>query len=250
MKRLDESNIKDFLSSIDTFLLDCDGVLWRSSDLIDGVKDTLQFLRKQGKKLVFVTNNSTTSRVNFLKKVESFGLEASKEEIFSSAYATAAFLHERGFKGKVYIVGEGGIGDELKEFNIPFHGGVEHRGEHSLEDIEKIQIDKETKAVVVGLDRFFNYYKLTYAKLCLSEIEGCEYIATNTDSTLPGKNEVMLPGAGSIVNSITTAADRVPKIIGKPHKSMMDILIRDLKLDPSRTCMVGDRLETGIFVLF
>jgi len=245
MEQVDKQNAQQFLDSFDNFLLDCDGVLWRGDHLIPGIAETLALLRKLGKKLVFVTNNSTQSREQFLKKILSLKLQAVKEEIVGSAFATAAYLHERNFNKKVYVVGEAGIGAELKEFGIPFAGIEEHRGQYTLEDIENVKIDPEIGAVIVGLDRFINYYKLTYANLVLAK-EGILFIATNSDPSLPSKNDIYLPGAGSLVASVACASQKTPVVIGKPCATMMDIIMKEWKFDAKRTCMIGDRLDTDI----
>jgi phosphoglycolate phosphatase len=42
--------------------------------------------------------------------------------------------------------------------------------------------DHDVGVVVVGFDRYLNYYKLQYATLCLRENPGCMFIATNCDA--------------------------------------------------------------------
>ena len=50
------------LEGITTLVLDCDGVIWRGNQVIEGVADALQSLRARGVRLLFVTNNSSKSR--------------------------------------------------------------------------------------------------------------------------------------------------------------------------------------------
>ena len=51
-----------FINSIDIFIFDCDGVIWKGDSVIKGIPAVLDKLRKLGKKIYFVTNNSTKSR--------------------------------------------------------------------------------------------------------------------------------------------------------------------------------------------
>ena len=51
----------------------------------------------QGKRLVFVTNNSTKSRAGYTSKFKSLGLNVTAEEIFSSSFAAAAYLESTNF---------------------------------------------------------------------------------------------------------------------------------------------------------
>ena len=70
---LSNSELDDFLNSFDTVLTDCDGVLWTGSYAIDGSPEVVQALRQLGKKVIYVTNNSTKSRKEYLKKVTDLG---------------------------------------------------------------------------------------------------------------------------------------------------------------------------------
>ena len=84
--------------------------------MIDGIPETLDKLRKLGKKMFFVTNNSTKSRAGYKKKFDSLGLDIPPEEIFSSSFAAAAYLEQTNFKEtgkKIYVIGEVGICEEL-----------------------------------------------------------------------------------------------------------------------------------------
>ncbi len=114
-----------FLKDIDVFIFDCDGVIWKGDSLIDKVPSVLELLRKLGKKIFFVTNNSTKSRKGYKGKFEKLGLDVEPEEIFSSSFAAAAYLEQTEFKKtgkKVYIIGEVGIEEELDLIGVPYIG--------------------------------------------------------------------------------------------------------------------------------
>ena len=70
---MSNSELDAFLSSFDTVLTDCDGVLWTGSVAINGSPEVIQALRKLGKKVIYVTNNSTKSRKEYLTKVTELG---------------------------------------------------------------------------------------------------------------------------------------------------------------------------------
>ena len=88
--RLQEKSAQELVDATETFIFDCDGVIWKGDSLIEGVPETLDLLRSMGKRLIFVTNNSTKSRAGYTKKFESLGLKVNAEEIFSSSFAAAA----------------------------------------------------------------------------------------------------------------------------------------------------------------
>jgi len=119
--------IKALFDSVDTFLLDCDGVIYHGSHVVPGVKETLQMLRKAGKKIIFVTNNAAKSRPQYLKMFEKLGIEAYTEEIFGSGYAAAVYLSSilKFPKDKrVYVIGEAGLEEELDSVGIAHAGGT------------------------------------------------------------------------------------------------------------------------------
>ncbi|KAF6145135.1 hypothetical protein GIB67_013486, partial [Kingdonia uniflora] len=126
-KPLSHHNINSLFDSVEAFLFDCDGVIWKGDKLMEGVPQTLQMLRSKGKKLVFVTNNSTKSRKAYAKKFLSLGLDVTEEEIFTSSFAAAMYLKTSGFprEKKVYVIGEEGILDELEIAGFTGLGGPE-----------------------------------------------------------------------------------------------------------------------------
>ena len=205
----------ELLDKTDVFIFDCDGVIWKGDSLIDGVPATLEMLRAAGKKIFFVTNNSTKSRKGYLAKFVGLGLDTVEaEEIFSSSFAAAAYLEQTKFKDsgkKVYIIGEVrirsrmrlylrhvlahtqppahacrlqvGIEEELDMIGVPWIGGGSDAGKKiELKSGYALPHDENVGAVIVGFDREINYHKIQYAQLCINENEGCEFIATNLDA--------------------------------------------------------------------
>lgn len=237
------------IKSVDAFIFDCDGVIWRGDSVIDGVPETLDMLRSLGKKLVFVTNNSTKSRKGYLGKFTSLGLNINAEEIYSSSYAAAAYLESIEFdkSKKVYVIGETGILEELDLKGIPYLGGPEDGTKVvSLKPGEFMEHDHDVGAVVVGFDRHLNYYKIQYATLCIRENPGCLFIATNRDAVTHLTDAQEWAGNGSMVGAIVGSTKREPTVVGKPNNFMLTNIARQFGLEPSRICMVGDRLDTDI----
>lgn len=240
----------NLLDNVDVFIFDCDGVIWRGDSLIDGIPETLDKLRAAGKKMFFVTNNSTKSRAGYKKKFDSLGLDIPPEEIFSSSFAAAAYLEQSKFKDtgkKVYIIGEVGICDELDLIDVPWIGGPNDKGkEPDMGPGGKLEHDKDVGAVIVGFDRHVNYYKIQSAQLCINENPGCEFIATNLDAVTHLTDAQEWAGNGSMVGAIKGCTGKEPTVVGKPSPLMIDYLEEKLNLDKSRICMVGDRLDTDV----
>lgn len=179
------------LAKTNIFIFDCDGVIWRGDSVIEGIPETLDYLRSIGKRLFFVTNNSTKSRKQYAKKFEGLGLNAEPEEIFSSSFAAAAYLEQTKFNEtgkKVYIIGEVGIEEELALNNIPFIGGESDKDKApNMSKGGKLIHDHDVGAVVVGFDRNINYYKIQVS--FLEQQKSLRHLHI----TQPWKNTLRLP---------------------------------------------------------
>ncbi|GKZ01303.1 hypothetical protein MPSEU_001081300 [Mayamaea pseudoterrestris] len=240
----------ELLDKTDVFIFDCDGVIWRGDSLIPGIPETLARLRQAGKKLFFVTNNSTKSRAGYKKKFDSLGLDSiPAEEIFSSSFAAAAYLEQTNFKAtgkKVYIIGESGIGDELDLINVPYIGGPADKDlQPNMGAGGTLTVDPDVGAIIVGFDRYINYYKIQYAQLCINEHDA-QFIATNLDAVTHLTDAQEWAGNGSMVGAIKGCTGKEPIVVGKPSPLMIEYLETKYGMDRSRICMVGDRLDTDV----
>ncbi|KAI9656598.1 MAG: hypothetical protein M1821_004805 [Bathelium mastoideum] len=226
----DGSAIASFIDKFDTFLFDCDG-----------------------KRLVFVTNNSTKSRQDYKKKFEAVNVPCNVEEVFGSSYSAAIYISRiirlQPPKNKVYVLGEAGVEAELDSESVPHIGGTDEslRRDITAEDYDKIasgeMLDPDVGVVLTGLDFHINYLKTSLGLAYLRR--GAIFLATNTDTTLPS-NKTLFPGAGATSAPLVAAAGKEPLALGKPSHAMMDAIEGKFQLDRKRTCMVGDRLNTDI----
>ncbi|XP_074298842.1 phosphoglycolate phosphatase 2-like [Silene latifolia] len=187
------------MESVDAFVFDCEGVIWKGGDqLIDGVSETLHFLRSKS----FVTNNSTKSRSQYAAKFLCLGISVSQDEIFSSSFAAAIYLKSIQFpsQNKVYVIGCEGILEELHLAGFTPLGGPEDANKTvELKENRFFLQDKTVGAVVAGLDQYISLYKLQYATLCIRENPGCLFIATNRDAVGNMTSLQEWPGAGCMI---------------------------------------------------
>ncbi|KAI0565546.1 4-nitrophenyl phosphatase [Gracilaria domingensis] len=240
----------ELLSKTSIFIFDCDGVVWRGDSVIDRVPEVLDYVRSLGKQVFFVTNNSTKSRAGYLKKFTKLGLDAQAEEIFSSSFAAAAYLEQTNFKAtgkKVYVIGEVGIPEELDLLGIPYIGGPDDAEKQpNMAFGGRVEHDHDVGAVIVGFDRYINYYKIQYAQLCINENPGCKFIATNLDAVTHLTDAQEWAGNGSMVGAIKGCTGKEPILVGKPSSLMIDYIVTKYGISRDEICMVGDRLDTDV----
>lgn len=244
---LSATEIKEWLNSFDTVLTDCDGVIWVDNNTLPHATEVINKFIENGKKMFFVTNNSTKTRPEFVTKAVKMGFNVDVDSIISTAYLAAQYLKNIGFSKKVYIVGSTGIARELDAVGIRHIGVGQDVLEGTLADaVKDFTPDPEIGAVIVGFDEHFSFIKMMKAASYLDK-PGVIFIGTNTDERFP-MPDCVVPGTGAIVNAVTTAAERQPTVMGKPNKYICDILEKEYKVDPSRTLMIGDRLNTDILL--
>jgi 4-nitrophenyl phosphatase len=216
--------------NVKAFIFDLDGVIWRGESPIPGARESVARLRAAGHRCLFATNNSTQVPEHFCTKLGSMGIEAAPAEVVTSSTATSLYLSRHFPQGfSVYVVGEEGIRNMLR--------GIGARVVDETEAIENVD------CVVVGIDRDFKYAKMARAQKFL--LRGAKFIATNRDATFPIEGGVV-PGAGSVVAAIATAAGMEPLSMGKPEPGMLHAILEEHGLEPHQAAMIGDRLDTDI----
>jgi glycerol-1-phosphatase len=208
----------------DSFLFDLDGVLYRGDQPIAGAADVVAELRAAGKGIAFVTNNSARTPDAVAAHLETVGIQASPEEIETSALTTAKALAERSVVSAL-VVGEDGLRTALADAGI-----------------EVVDAAARPAGVVVGWDRGFTYATLTDAAVAIQR--GARFFASNDDPSYPAPGGVTWPGAGAIVASVAVATGRSPEVFGKPNPPIMRAALD--RAGGGRPLVIGDRIETDI----
>lgn len=213
------------LAPIRALLIDLDGVLWVGQRPLPGVAEFFDFLDARRIHYVLVTNNATRRADYTVTRLREMQVTVAPENVLTSADATPRWLTAKlPHVQRVYVIGEMALHDALREAHLEI-------------------VERDADAVVVGLDRQLSYEKLKRATLELRR--GAQFIATNTDRTLPTE-EGLTPGAGAIVSALIAATDVEPLVIGKPGRPMFELALEMAGSTPQATAMLGDRLDTDI----
>ena len=221
----------------DICVFDLDGVMYLGETPIPYAAEAVTRLHQAGRQVFFLTNNSGRTRADYRAKLALVnGLDIPEDAIFTSAYATALYLKQRGAADRsAFIIGEPGLAAELEA-----SGGLKCVTRPDTVDPGDIDY------VVVGIDRQFTYDKLRFAHAAITRGHA-QFIATNRDATFPMETGE-IPGGGSLVASLATATGREPVTIGKPETHAYVAILQAAKVTASQSLMVGDRLDTDIAV--
>jgi phosphoglycolate/pyridoxal phosphate phosphatase family enzyme len=208
---------------------DCDGVMYLGDQVIPAAPGAVDGVRELGVHVGFVTNNSSNAPEHVAAKLTKLGIEATAEDVITSAQALIRMLGgEEQLRGvRTLVVGGAGLRDELTAAGAELLGPGEWR---------------RADLVAVGLDKELTYAKLSDASLALST-GGARFVATNADPSLPGPDGPQ-PGAGSLLALLTTATGRRPEIAGKPAPALFETTAARLGDGPY--LMVGDRADTDL----
>ena len=245
---LSKQEFKNFIESIDVILSDCDGVLWRETEVIQNSPETVNKFKQLGKKFCYITNNNTKTRSEFLEKCERLKYDATMEEIVCTSFLAAVYLKEKKFDKKAYVIGSEGILKELEAEGIKHCGiGPDIMEGDEVELVKNFKPDPEIGAVVVGFDKYFSFPKLVKAASYLQD-PNIHFVGTNCDTERPSPNNNKFPGTGCFIRTIEAASNRSAVMVGKPESFLIEYIIKKYGLNPERTLMIGDNCNTDILL--
>src|SRR5947209_8511280 len=204
--------------------MDMDGVLLRGTTLIRGAIEFVQRLRVEGIPFLILTNNSLYTPRDLQMRLTYMGLHVPSEAIFTSALATAQFLHDQRPGGRAFAIGESGLTT-------------------ALHDIGYVLTDQEPEYVVLGETTAYSFERITRAIRFVTA--GARFIATNPDVMGPGEGGIV-PGTGAVASLISAATGIKPYYVGKPNPLMMRTALRTLNAHSEDSVMIGDRMDTDI----
>lgn len=252
--RLNKEIAASLLKNVDNFLFDCDGVVWNWPTPINGAVEFINKLKRSGKKCFFITNNSTKTRQTYVEMIAKIGVESvSENDVVCTSWLLASYLKSINFADKVYMIGNPAMGAELDKVGIEHFGAgptpYTMSAPFNFDFTKSIRIDECVKCLAVGFDNHFSYPKMIEATSYAYKREECLFVATNDDAVFPSAEDgsrIVIPGTGTFVNAVKTSVGREPIVLGKPHPTMWQVLHELHGLDPARSIMIGDRLDTDI----
>ena len=221
-------DVRTTIENMKLYLFDMDGTLYLGSRLYDFTIELLQEIRRTGGKYLFITNNSSKSVEDYVKKLAAFGIEATRDDFMTSSQATAYYLHKHHEGQRLYVCGTESLKKELRS-----------------EGFTVTEVIDEVDCIVMGFDTELTFRKLHDVSYLLLTRPELPYIATNPDLVCPTEFG-SVPDCGSVCGMIFNATGKRPVVIGKPSALMPQLAMDKLDIPKEQTCVVGDRIYTDV----
>jgi NagD protein len=209
---------------ITSWLTDMDGVLVHEGTALPGAADFVKRLRDKEVPFLILTNNSIFTARDLRARLAASGIDVPEDAIWTSALATAQFLHDQIPEGSAYVIGEAGLTTAL------------YQAGYTL-------TESDPDYVVLGETRTYSFEAITKAIRLIQD--GARFIATNPDVTGPSQ-EGPLPATGSVAAMITAATGRKPYFVGKPNPILFRSALNRIGAHSEVTAMIGDRMDTDV----
>jgi NagD protein len=203
-------------------IVDIDGVVLHDNAALPGAAELVGWLKGSGLPFLFLTNYPSMTPTDLQNRFRGAGLEVADTHFYTSAMATAEFLHDQaGDRRKVYVIGEGALVHALYQSGFTL---TEHDADY----------------VVLGETTSFNFDMIRRAAFLIQN--GARFVATNPDVAGPQGR----PSCGALAAPIERISGKRPFYVGKPNAFMMRAALRYLKTHTEDTWIVGDNMDTDI----
>lgn len=206
------------------FLCDMDGVIYHGNQLLPGVKNFVEWLQRENKSFLFLTNSSERSPRELAQKLSRMGMDVDESHFYTSALATAKFVASQAPRCTAYVIGAPGL------FNALYEAGI------TMNDVNP-------DYVIVGETSNYNYESILRAVHFVQN--GARLIGTNTDMTGPSERGI-IPACRALIAPIELATGRSAYFVGKPNPLMMRTGLKMLGCHSAEAAMIGDRMDTDI----
>ncbi len=216
------------IKEIKLFLFDMDGTLYLGDRLYSFTAELLATIRRAGGKYMFMTNNSSKSVVDYIKKLDRLGIKSDYDDFITSSQATSYYLKKHHNGSRLYVCGTESLKDELRRNGFTVTQSID-----------------DTDVIVMGFDTELTFQKLHDVSKLLLTRQGIPYIATNPDYVCPTEFG-SVPDCGSVCDMLYNVSGRRPIFIGKPEPLMPILAMEKTGYTKEQTAVIGDRIYTDI----
>lgn len=210
------------------YALDLDGTVYLGDELLPGARETIERLRADGARIVFVTNKPLERREDYAAKLAGLGVAADPADVVTALDSVVAYLAERHPGSRLLMIAERVTREVLAAAGWP-----------TVDD------PADADVVVVSFDRTFDYSKLLAGYRAVVHHDAA-IIATNPDRYCPTPDGGLPDCAAMLAALEACTGRRAEAILGKPSVWMGQAALRRLGVPAGDAAMVGDRLETDV----
>jgi NagD protein len=203
---------------------DMDGVIYHGNQILPGVREFVDWLYREKKEFLFLTNASERTPLELKQKLARLGLDVDESHFYTSAMATAKFLDQQAPGCSAYVIGSAGLLNALHDVGITMN-------------------DVNPDYVVVGETSAYNFMMLTKAMQLVEA--GAKLIATNSDISGPGETG-NIPACKALVAPLELTTGRQAYFVGKPNPLIMRTGLKLLGVHSAEAAMIGDNMNTDI----
>lgn len=225
----------ELLRKAKCFLMDMDGTIYLGNEIFDGTLDFLALLKEQGKRVGYITNNSSKAVSQYMEKLAKMGIESQEEEFSTAVHATVHFLNKEKPGAKVYVVGTDALKNYLREAGFYIVKGY----------VEPNNPEERPDFAVFGSTTELTYEDLRI--MCDYVSEGVAYWVTNPDDVIPVEGGKVIPDVGAFMEFIYAATGKRPQLIaGKPNPCVINLVKEKYGYKNDEIAVVGDRYDTDL----
>ena len=217
--------MKDDFSDVEVAVFDLDGTINYGEKVIPGARETMEFLRSKGIKVVFATNNSGKTRQYLTDKMHRLGIDCEVDDMYNSGYVAVRLVEEKELKN-TYVVGSDTFKDELSK-------------------VTNLVDEEHADTLVVGIDLEFDYNRMTLA--LRAALRANTIIFCNEDVSYIGEGEKIYAGAGAMTTVVSTCSGKKPDhVVGKPNTPMFELISKNTGVPCDRMVMIGDSYRSDV----
>ena len=202
-----------------------DGTFFLGVSLLPGALELLELLNRRGLPFCFLTNNTSHSKLDYIRKLKGLGVREEDARVYTAGDATIAYLNKHHSSKKVFLLGTPSLTESFCEGGIALS-------------------ESDPDVVVIGYDTSLTYDRIS--AFCGFVRKGLPYIATHPDVNCPTPKGPV-PDIGAMMSLVEASTGRkADVVIGKPNPGIVNALTEEWGLEPEELVMVGDRLYTDI----
>jgi len=212
------------VGDIDGVLLDIDGVLAISWQVLPGAVDTLEWMRLRGIPFRLITNTTMKTRGALERTLREAGLDVRDDEVITAVAATAEYLRTHHPGARCFVLSDGDASGDL-------------------EGVELVGVEEADVVVLGGACDDFTY--ATMNRIFRRLMEGASLVGMHRNLYWRTSAGFELDG-GAYIAGLEEATGRPAVICGKPTAPYFDAALAMLGVPRERTVMVGDDIVNDV----